>query len=96
MNNEFNMNTGKVQDLGDTISKHAEDYINLIESTTAIVNNLSSVWGGPTYDTFLASYNSNLSSLEELNTILRQMSAKVGDTASTADTMINNIQSAME
>ena len=96
MAEEFNMYTAKVQDLGDTIGQRAADYLAKIEETTNIVNNLASVWGGPTYDTFKASYDSNLANLEELNTILKQMSSNVGETASAGESMINEINSMME
>lgn len=93
---DFNMYTAKVQDLGDTIGEQAAAYLAKVEETTAVVNNLSSVWGGPTYDTFKASYDSNLANLEELNTILKQMSSNVGQTAAEGERMINTINSQME
>ena len=96
MAEEFNMYTAKVQDLGDTIGEQAAAYLAKIEETTAIVNNLASVWGGPTYDTFKASYDSNLANLEELNEVLKTMSANVGETASAGETMINQINAQME
>ena len=93
---DFNMYTAKVQDLSDTIGEQAARYIAKIEETTAVVNNLSSVWGGPTYDTFKASYDNNLSNLEELNEVLKQMSSNVGQTASEGEKMINQINAQME
>ena len=94
MAEEFTMYTAKVQDLGDTISEQAQAYLNKIEETTTLINNLASIWGGPTYDTFKASYDANLANLEELNTVLKQMAANVGDAA--GEQMINDINSKME
>jgi len=96
MAEEFTMYTAKVQDLGDTISEQAANYLAKVEEVTSIVNNLASVWGGPTYDTFKASYDSKLGALEELNDILKQMAANVGETASAGESMINQINSMME
>lgn len=96
MGEEFNMYTSKVQDLGDTIAEKSKSYIEKIEEVTALVNNLSSVWGGPTYDTFLQSYKDNLDNLKELNEVLNNMSTSIGNTASEAESMINTINSNME
>lgn len=96
MAEEFNMYTAKVADLGDTISEQAAAYLAKIDEVTATINNLASVWGGPTYDTFKASYDNNLANLEELNSVLKQMASNVGDTASAGDTMINDINTMME
>ena len=93
---EFNMYTAKVSELGNTIADNAAKYLAKIDEVTALVNNLSSVWGGPTYDTFKASYDSNLGNLEELNTILREMASNVSDTAEAGEKMINEINSLME
>ena len=93
---EFNMYTAKVQDLGNTIAEQAASYLAKIDEVTAIVNNLASVWGGPTYDTFKATYDSNLANLEELNKVLNQMAANVSDTAAAGEQMINQINQMME
>lgn len=95
MAEEFTMYTAAVNDLGNSVAEHAAKYLAKIEEVTSIVNNLSSVWGGPTYDTFKASYDSNLANLEELNTVLRQMASNIGDTASAGENMINQINSMM-
>lgn len=88
---EFNLNTANVAELGSTVEEQAKNYIDAIDEVTAIVSELAAVWGGPTYDTFKASYDSNLSNLEELNTVLREMANKINDTAAQGETMINNI-----
>lgn len=88
---EFNINTGAVSDLGDTVATQAAAYMDTINEVTAIVNNLQSVWGGPTYDTFQATYMNNLGNLEELNTVLGKMAGKINDTAVQSEQMINNI-----
>ena len=93
---EFNMYTAKVEDLGNTIADRAAAYLAKVDEVTAIVNNLASVWGGPTYDTFKASYDSNLANLEELNTTLRQMASNINDTAQAGEGMINEINNMME
>jgi len=93
---EFNMYTAKVNDLGNTVAEQAANYLAKIDEVTSIVNNLSSVWGGPTYDTFKASYDSNLANLEELNTVLREMATNITDTAAAGENMINQINSMME
>lgn len=88
---EFNLNTAKVSDLGDTVESQAKAYLDAVDEVTAIVNDLATVWGGPTYDTFKASYDSNLGNLEELNTVLREMASKINDTAAQGEQMINSI-----
>lgn len=93
---DFNMYTAKVADLGDDIATQSANYLDKIDELTTTINGLTSVWGGPTYDTFLASYNSNLANLEELNTLLNQMSGNVQQTASEGEKMINTINSYME
>ena len=93
---DFNMYTAKVADLGDDIATQSGNYLDRINDLTKTINGLSSVWGGPTYDRFLASYNSNLANLEELNTILNQMAGNVHETASAGEQMINTINSMME
>ena len=95
MAEEFNMYTAKVADLGNTVSEQAAKYIAKIDEVTSIVNNLASVWGGPTYDTFKASYDSNLANLEELNNVLNQMAGNIGETADAGESMINQINAAM-
>ena len=95
MTGEFNMYTAKVEDLGNTISDNAARYLDKIDEITALVNNLSSVWGGPTYDAFKATYDQNLGNLENLNTLLRKMADNVNETASTGESMINDIESVM-
>ena len=95
MAEEFNMYTAKVADLGNTVSEQAAKYIAKIDEVTGIVNNLASVWGGPTYDTFKASYDSNLANLEELNNVLNQMAGNIGETADAGESMINQINAAM-
>ena len=96
MAEEFNMVTDNVSALGDTVADYAARYIAKIDEVTHTVENLSSVWGGPTYDTFKAAYDSKLSNLEELNTVLKQMAGNIHDTAVTGEEMINRINSAME
>lgn len=93
---EFNMYTSKVADLGDTVGNRAAEYLARVDEVTSIVNNLASVWGGPTYDTFKASYDSNLGNLEELNAVLREMAANINETASQGESMINQINQMME
>lgn len=88
---EFNLNTAKVSDLGDTVESQAKAYLDAVDEVTAIVNDLATVWGGPTYDTFKASYDSNLGNLEELNNVLREMANKINDTATQGEKMINSI-----
>lgn len=95
MAEEFNMYTAKVEDLGNNIADLSAKYLAKIEEVTSIVNNLSSVWGGPTYDTFLASYNEKLSNLHDLNDLLNKMSENVGGIASAGEDMINKINNAM-
>ena len=96
MAEEFNMYTAKVEELGNTIGEQAAKYLAKIEEVTSMINNLSSVWGGPTYDTFKTSYDSNIEKLEELNTQLREMANRVSDTATRGESMINQINSMME
>ncbi|MBE6148011.1 MAG: hypothetical protein E7167_00665 [Firmicutes bacterium] len=93
---DFNMYTAKVQDLGDDIATQSQNYLDKIGELTSTINGLSSVWGGPTYDTFKASYDSNLANLEELNTLLNQMSGNVQETASAGEEMITTINTMME
>ena len=96
MAEEFNMYTAKVQDLGDNIETQSRSYLDKIEELTATINGLSSVWGGPTYDTFKASYDSNLANLEELNNVLNKMAGNVHETATAGENMINTINQMME
>ena len=93
---EFNMATDKVSELGGTVGDLAGKYIAKIDELTSLVNNLSSVWGGPTYDTFKSAYDAKLGALEELNSILKEMSSQIGATAEEGEAMINDINSKME
>ena len=97
MAEEFNIYTAKVSDLSDTVATQAARYLEKIDEVTDIVNKLGSeqVWGGPTYETFKSSYYNNLDNLQELNTVLKELSGKLSDTASEAATMINKINSSM-
>ncbi len=93
---EFNMATDKVSELGGTVGDLAARYISKVDELTNLVNNLSSVWGGPTYDTFKSAYDSKLGALEELNRVLREMSSQISATAEEGEAMINDINSKME
>ncbi len=93
---EFNIATDKVSELGGSVGDLASRYIAKVDELTNLVNNLTSVWGGPTYDTFKAAYDAKLGALEELNTILREMSSQIGATAEEGEAMINDINSKME
>lgn len=95
MGQDFNMYTAKVADLGNTIAEQAAAYLDKIDEVTSLVHNLSSVWGGPTYDTFCGSYDSNLANLEELNTVLKTMSSNIGEVADKGEQMINDINNMM-
>lgn len=93
---EFNMATDKVAELGGSVGDLAARYIAKVDELTNLVNNLSAVWGGPTYDTFKAGYDSKLGALEELNSVLKEMSTQINATAEEGEAMINDINSKME
>ncbi len=93
---EFNMSTDKVSELGGTVGDLATKYINKIDELTSLVNGLTDVWGGPTYDAFKAAYDAKLGALEELNTVLRDMSNQINATAEEGEAMISDIEGKME
>ena len=91
MNNEFNLNTASVSNLGSDVAEQARNYINKIDELTSLIDGLSAIWGGSTYDTFKATYQSNLSKISELRDILNAVANNLDTTAADGDTMINNI-----
>lgn len=88
---ELTITPSVVSDLGDTVGQNAKAYIDALDEVTAIVDGLSSVWGGETYDLFSSTYHTNLGNLQELNSVLKEMSDKLNDSASQGENMINNI-----
>ena len=91
MNGEFNLNTASVSNLGDDVADQAQNYINKIDELTALIDGLSEIWGGPTYDTFKATYYGNLEKISALRDALNTVAKNLDTTATDGNTMINNI-----
>ena len=91
MNGEFNLNTASVSNLGDDVADQARNYINKIDELTRLIDDLSAIWGGPTYDTFKATYYSNLEKISQLRDALETVARNLENTANDGNTMINNI-----
>ncbi len=78
---KFVMNTSAVSNMSENIQKQSNEYLKLIEETTAIVNDLAAHWEGATYQTFREGYFSHLASLEELNQSLNSLAKELEDKA---------------
>lgn len=92
----FSINPGKVRELSDMIEQSATNYNAKIEDVTARVNNLSTTWGGETYQNFKNSYDTSLQILMQSYQELINVSKQLLDTANDGDNMINRINSLLQ
>lgn len=92
---EFTIVTDAVAELGDDVGGLARQYATNIEAVTNLVNDLASLWEGPTYDAFKADYDSKLGALEDLDKVLREMGQEITSTAEAAEVMITDIENEM-
>ncbi len=80
----FRINTGAITEMSIMIKKQAADYLQIIEETTAIVDELGAHWEGNSYQTFKEGYHARLASLQDLNNSLNSFSRELEDRADSA------------
>ena len=90
---EFSMDTGAIDEVASNVIIQANEYLNIIEATTKIVDGLSSHWEGESYDNFKNGYYSHLKTLEDLNTSLKDFAGELSEQAESTRRTAEKVES---